>query len=71
MQSLSYQNTNDIFTELKQTKKIQFVWKHKRPRISKAILRKKKTELEESGSKTSDYTRKLKSQRQYGIGTKI
>lgn len=32
---------------------------------------KEKTELEESGSKTSDYTRKLKSQRQYGIGAKI
>ena len=46
-----------FFTELE--KKIsQCVWKPKRPQIAKAILR-KKNELEESGSLTSDYTTKL------------
>ena len=57
-----------FFTELEQ-KNSQFVWKHKRPQIAKAILR-KKTELEESGSQTSDYTTKLQLSRQYGTGTK-
>ena len=46
-----------FLTELEQ-KISQCVWKHKRPRIAKAILR-RKTELEESGSLTSDYTTKL------------
>ena len=46
-----------FFTELEQ-KNSQFVWKHKTPQIAKAILR-KKTELEESSSMTSEYTTKL------------
>ena len=35
-----YQITNDIFIELEQ-KISQFIWKHKRPQIAKAVLRKK------------------------------
>ena len=56
-----------FFTELEQ-KNSQFIWKHKRPRIAKAVLRKK------SGAGgitflTSDYTTKLPSLRLYVTGT--
>ena len=63
-----YQITMAFFTELEQ-KILQFVWKHKRPQIAKAVLR-KKNRAEESTFLTSDYTTKLQSSRQYGTGTK-
>ena len=58
-----------FFTELEQNT-LQFVWKHKRLQTAKAIIRKKKMKLEESGSLTSDYTIKLQWSEQFGTGTK-
>ena len=55
-------------TELEQ-KNSQFIWKHKRSQITKAVLR-RRMELEESTFLTSDYTTKLQSSRQYGTCTK-
>ena len=55
-------------TELEQ-KNSQFIWKHKRSQITKAVLR-RRMELEESTFLTSDYTTKLQSSRLYGTGTK-
>ena len=63
-----YQATNSIFHKLEQIIS-QFVWKYKKPRIAKAILRKKNgtggINYLTSGSAT-----KPQSSRQYGTGTK-
>jgi len=58
-----------FFTELEQVI-LNYLWKCKRAWIAERILRKKRTELEESDSLTSGYTTKLYSSKQYGTGPK-
>ena len=56
-----------FFTELEQ-KISQFIWKHKRPRIAKAVFRKKNGAR---GINLPDFRFTTKSHsRQYGTGTK-
>ena len=64
-----YQATNSIFTELEQTIS-QFVWKYRKPRIAKAILRKKNGTRGINLPDFRLYTTKPQSSRQYGTGTK-
>ena len=54
-----YEITNGIFRRTR-TKISQFIWKHKRSQIAKAVPR-NRAELEESIFLTSDYTTKLQS----------
>ena len=58
-----------FFIEVEQ-KNSEFVWRHKKTPNSQSKSWKRKLKLEESGSLTSDYTTKLQSSKQYGIGTK-
>ena len=68
MQCDPYQVTNGIFFIELEQKISQFIWKHEKSWIAKAVLR-KKNEAGGNNVLISDYTTKLQSSRQYGTGT--
>ena len=59
-----------LFTELEQ-KNIKICLETQKTLSSQSNTKRRKTELEESGSLTSGYTTKLQSSKQYGTGTKV
>ena len=65
--AISVKSPTAFFRELEQTIS-QFVWNYEKPRIAKAVLRKKNG----TGgiNLPAGYTTKLQSSRQYGTGTK-
>ena len=68
IQSIPIKQPAVFFTELQQIIS-QFVWKYKKARIAKAILR-KKNETGRINCLTSGSTTKLQPSRWYGTGTK-
>ena len=55
IQGNPYQVTNGISQRTRTKKTYKFVWKHKRLRIAKAILRKTKQQEEARGSRLPDF----------------